>query len=205
MAQNIEVDMVVVPDRYLSMPILLGNDILSLQVLTVNYPKRVVQWGDITYPLRLVDNKCSQKAIHCTEESKEKKEQSCFLRLHKKILLYPGESRMIEVVVHEPKATLIVITPWNMVVQQIGQLCSMVSKEGTVILPIYNHTKKIQKLAPGILMATYETVEENALDEYSSEEAQCRLTQVINDIIPQIEDSLKGSTRREASDITSSD
>ncbi len=47
-------------------------------------------------------------------------------------------------------------------------------------------------------MASYEIIEESNLEKcLIEEEAKCRLTQVINDMIPQSDDPLKGNTRQE--------
>ncbi len=68
-----------------------------LQVITVNYPKKIVQWGDLTYPLRLADNKCGQvKPIQLAEALKERDKLPCFLRLCRRMVIQLGESRVIK-------------------------------------------------------------------------------------------------------------
>ncbi len=88
--------------------------------------------------------------------------------------------------------------PWKKAVQQLAPICVKVTCAGTVVLPVHNHTKKIMKPAPGILMATYEKLEESNVEEYSlQDKASCRLTQVINDMVPQSNGMVKGNMRQE--------
>lgn len=57
-------------------------------------------------------------------------------------------------------------------------------------------------------MATYEITEESHLEEYQPEDkTSCRLTQIVNDMVPQSDSTVKGSTPTagEASDLTQPD
>ncbi len=169
-SELLRIRMVVVPDTYLQLPILMGMDVLGSVSLTIDYKNQKVVMNQTVYPLKLEEHhqgrvKCITRT-HLIEKERDGK-TSKYLRLRQKEQVTAYTSQFLKVTIDEPKNSIAVVEPYHPIIPRTASIIQVV-KGRTVWIPMSNSSKQAVKLHAGTLLARYEVVGENQLEELNS-------------------------------------
>ncbi len=186
----LKVRMVVVPDTYLHLPILMGMDVLGSVNLAIYYKSQKVVMNQTIYPLKLEEHhqgrvKCITRTNLVEEERNSK--TSKYLRLRQKEHVAAYSSQLLKVTIDEPDNSIVVVEPCHPIVPRTASSVQVV-KGGSTWIPMSNSSKQAVKLHAGTLLARYEVVKEDQLEELESKVG--RVTKAIGPENDQVEESI---------------
>ncbi len=165
--QVLKSKIVVVPDHYLHLPVLMGMDIIGRLTLTVDHKGQRVVFNNTVYPLRLEEHHLGKvRAIQSIESLYEggDRRRGNFLRLRKKEEVKPYRIQFLCVVIEEPENRIIVVQPCHAMIPKLTSFVQII-REGKVWIPVANNSKQAVKLLAGTLLARYDVVEPTQLEE----------------------------------------
>ncbi len=149
--QVLKSKMVVVPDYYLHLPVLMGMDIIGRLTLTVDHKGQRVVLNNTVYPLRLEEHHLGKvraiKGVESLDEGGDRRRGN-FLRLRKKEEVKPYRSQFLCVVIEEPELSIVVLQHYHSMVPQATSFVQVV-REGKVSIPVANTSKQAVKLHAG--------------------------------------------------------
>ncbi len=186
----LRVRMVVVPDTYLHLPILMGMDVLGSGNLTIDYKNQKVAMNQTVYPLKLEEHhqgrvKCITRTNLVEEERSSK--TSSYLRLRQKEHVREYTSQFLKVTIDEPDNSILVVEPCHPIIPRTT-ISIQVVKGGSTWIPLSNSSKQAVKLHVGTLLPRYEVVKEDQLEELASKVG--RITEAIGPDNDQVEEGI---------------
>ncbi len=185
----LKVRMVVVPDTYLHQPILMGMDVLGSINVAIDYKSQKVVMNQTVYPLKLEHHQGRVKCITRTNlvEEERNSKTSKYLRLRQKEHLAAYTNQFLKVTINEPDNTIVVVEPCQPIVPGTASSIQVV-KVGSTWIPVSNSSKQAVKLHVGTLLARYEVVKEDQLEELDSKVG--RITEAIGPENDQVEENI---------------
>ncbi len=100
-------------------------------------------------------------------EKKKNSRTSKYLRLRQKEQVTAYTSQFLKVPIDEPENSLVVVEPCHPIIPRTASIIQVV-KGGSVWIPMSNSSKQAAKIHADTLLARYEVVEENQLEELDS-------------------------------------
>ncbi len=135
--------MLVVPDHYLLLPVVVRMGVIGRLTLTIDHKRQKVVLNHTVYPLRLEEHHFGKvRAIYrviTIEERKEKKREN-FLRIRRKEEVSPYSSYFLNILVEEPEDSILLVEPYHPVVPQTPSFIQIV-KGRKVWIPVANASK----------------------------------------------------------------
>ncbi len=136
-SEVLKVSMVVVPDTYLHLPILMGMDVLGSVTLTIDYKNQKVVMNLTVYPLKLEEHHLGEvKSItksNLVEEERNGK-ASRYLRLRQKENVRSYSSQFLRVTIDEPDNSMVLVKPCHPIVPRTASSIQIV-KGGSTWIP----------------------------------------------------------------------
>ena len=160
----ITINVAVVPDNYLQTAALLGMNALGKATLTLDYQAKKVHWNNLTYPLVMATNEYGKIERVVKEPRSTPHPNLKYGRLTARKHLDCYSTTMVEVKVDEEPNTVVVVEAKHHCVQNGIPLVMSVTREKTLIVPIFNNTKAGLTLQPGTLLVTYQQVKDDLVE-----------------------------------------
>ena len=160
----ITINVAVVPDNYLQTAALLGMNALGKATLTLDYQAKKVHWNNLTYPLVMATNEYGKIERVVKEPRSTPHPNLKYGRLTARKHLDCYSTTMVEVKVDEEPNTVVIVEAKHHCVQNGIPLVMSVTREKTLIVPIFNNTKAGLTLQPGTLLVTYQPVQDDLVE-----------------------------------------
>ena len=185
----------VVPDGFLDTDLLLGADLLRSATFTWDSRRRVIIWAGVTYPVRLLKPRPSNKRVRRIQTTGPSPGNVKPLNLKERLIVPQYTTGVYAIPIDEPPDSLLEFTASISQIKPGASLCLKVTDSREIYVPFVNDTKVRLTMGIGTKVGTYRRIHEQDIDPYVP---KCRKVRIKNSLVPDSVDiKHEGSSREE--------